>query len=346
MIFFLIYFFWTSIWVCFCDSSSLLWWFWRQSICVLLEWGKKNQLGAYCCLKKLTYLWWYLFCSLTQMHTDTHTHTQTQMPRVMKWWRWGERRVSKRNEERIAFTQYSLGRERESARERLLRDRAVKGGGGGWARRVETEWLEWVFLQRRSGGSDISREAQHPCGREKANGEKRGFLGFERVLLAEKQEGMGQNQSRRASQGWWLQGWMDNKGPAWTEIALESGTITHTPSSHHLCPSLCLSPHAAHICPFYSVLQLHSPIPKLHLLSGCNDARVCDSRATCRLLISTCWRGPGTVSAAVYTQPKGQCARRGTRGTATSARTLPLAAIASTYILPPFSQTWPNQSAN
>lgn len=38
--------------------------------------------------------------------------------------------MSKRNEERIAFTQYSPGRERESARERLLRDRAVKGGGG------------------------------------------------------------------------------------------------------------------------------------------------------------------------------------------------------------------------
>lgn len=38
--------------------------------------------------------------------------------------------MSKRNEERIAFTQYTP-RERESARERLLRDRAVKVGGGG-----------------------------------------------------------------------------------------------------------------------------------------------------------------------------------------------------------------------
>lgn len=46
--------------------------------------------------------------------------------------------MSKRNEERIAFTQYTLGREGVGQRE-IVEGQSSEGGGGGWARRVETE---------------------------------------------------------------------------------------------------------------------------------------------------------------------------------------------------------------
>lgn len=86
--------------------------------------------------------------------------------------------------------------------------------------------------------------------------------------LAEKQEGMGQNQSRWADQGRQLQGCTDNKGPAWTGIVLESRRIIHMPSSHHLCPSFrlfCLTvsttqpftPCRLPLCHFMILLNLH-----------------------------------------------------------------------------------------
>lgn len=136
---------------------------------------EKIQLGAHCCLKNSL----PVMISVLQLNTDAqtrvHTHTNTHKHRCWEWWNdggegrdgcWGEMR-------RELLSPSTLWEERESVRERLLRDRPVKVGG--WARSVEKEWLEWVFLQWRSGGSDISREAQHPCGFEKANGEKRGF---------------------------------------------------------------------------------------------------------------------------------------------------------------------------
>lgn len=113
--------------------------------------------------------------SVVQFNTDAQTHVHTHKHRCWEWWNdggegrdgcWRERR-------RELLSPSTLREERESVGERLLRDRPVKVGG--WARRVETEWLEWVFLQWRSGGSDISRDAQHLCGCEKANGEKRAF---------------------------------------------------------------------------------------------------------------------------------------------------------------------------
>lgn len=82
------------------------------------RWSGKIQLGAHCSLKKSLPV-------ISVLQLNTHTHTQ--MLRVMKAWRRGEKPLLRRNDERIAFTQYTPSREGVGQRE-IVEGQTCEGG--------------------------------------------------------------------------------------------------------------------------------------------------------------------------------------------------------------------------
>lgn len=88
----------------------------------------------------------------------------------------------------------TLREERESVRDRLLRDRPVKVGGMGEESRDRMIRIEYSF-------SDISRERYNTHVDVKRQMERKEDFEILESPLAEKQEGMGQAQSRRAGHG-------------------------------------------------------------------------------------------------------------------------------------------------
>lgn len=230
------------------------------------------------------------------MRACTRTHTHTQMLRVMKAWRRGEKPLLRRNDERIAFTQYTPSREGVGQRE-IVEGQTCEGGRMSISS-VEKNSASDRFWERHNIGVVVKRQM-----------ERKEDFEIRKSPLAEKTSWNGAKAITADSRGQWLQGCMDNKSPAWTEIVLENSRIIQMHSAHHaclyftclFCPSVFtkwpFTPHRLPSCHVIMLLNLHviqcehtacaiftlpfpyrprvlSPLPKLHLLSGCNDAWV------------------------------------------------------------------------
>lgn len=272
------------------------------------------------------------------MHKHTCTHTQTQMLRVMKWWRRGKRRVLKRKQERIAFAQYTPGREGVSQRE-IVEGQTSEGGGmgedsGDGVIRMSIpsveKWREW-HIERgttpmwmwkgRCREKRIFEILESPWQRHEKEWGKTNHSG---LVRADDCRGV---QTTRALGG---QGLCWRAGESLPFLHLITFVLVFISSAsllplhgplllvgcHYVTSQSCYSAwaHTVHMCTFYSCMSVCTVSSSTQLSWSCLYYPAvmmpeCDSRATCRLLIYTYWCGPGTLSTAVYIQPKGQSAR-------------------------------------
>lgn len=98
-------------------------------VCMCAAGAEEIQLGAYCCLENPL----PVMISVLQFNTDAQTRTRTHKHRCWEWWKDGGegRDGCWREMRRELLSPSTLREERESVRERLLRDRPVKVRGMG-----------------------------------------------------------------------------------------------------------------------------------------------------------------------------------------------------------------------
>lgn len=208
------------LWVVICA----LWCFWRQNWMCVCYWSGKIQLGAHCSLKKSLPV-------ISVLQFNTHTH------RCWEWWKcggegrnrcWGEMM-------RELLSPSTLQAERESVRERLLRDRPVKGGRMG-EQSGDRMIRKSISSVEKNPASDRFWERHNTDVVVKRQMERKEDFEIRKSPLAEKTRRNGAKAITADSRCQWLQGCMDNKSPAWTEIVLENSRIIQMPSAHQPCP--------------------------------------------------------------------------------------------------------------